>query len=70
MSTNDCFSVSSVLATRLRLTDCFLEVEQTEEGKHSWKLGERDPCMALRRVKELGVCGCWAVGDLLMLYAT
>lgn len=55
MSTNDCFSLSSVLATQLKLTDCFLEVEQPEEGKHSWELGERDPCMALSRVKGLGV---------------
>lgn len=35
MSTNDCFSMPFVLATWLRLTDCFLEVEQTEKGKHS-----------------------------------
>lgn len=48
--------------TRLRLTDCFLEVEQTEEGKHSWELGEGDPCMAL---KERRRAGCFvAAGQL------
>lgn len=54
MSTSDCFSMSFVLATWLRRTDCFLEVEQTEKGKYSWELGEGDPCMALRESQRVG----------------
>lgn len=65
MSTSDCFSTSFVLATRLRCTDCFLEVEQTEKGKHSWELSERDPCMALRESQRVG---CFVVAGQLGTY--
>lgn len=68
MSTNDrgSSSMSSGLwDTRLRLTDCFLEVEQTEEGKHSWELGEGDPCRAL---KERRRAGCFVAAGQLGTY--
>lgn len=41
-------------ATRLPPTDCFQEVEQTEEDKHSSLLGKRDPCVALKESQRVG----------------
>lgn len=65
MCTNDGSSLSlnifCFLGWKTEGPGCFLEVKQTEKGKHSWELGKGDPHVALKESQRAG--SLWLLGS-------